>query len=290
MPTPSPPQTSITFTAEWDLTEKSFVFTPFDASCPLAPTTTHFTLESSPIPLNVDEDYSPYSPALSTPSVYSMSISSPHHPGLSTIQTTWEKKTAASSMTSRSASSPDSANSPPSTPVSPIFDDESLYSHGRKLSQSTVASSVAELSEDECADASQKDDIDQFIAQLNSSKIPSVSADDRNVDSDLNPRPEQLTPLSALEQILYRTPATEPSPLWHPASADPIKKPSRARRPLPDVPISAKSTYSIYSPDSKSRFSPVSPLTSAWPVRNSLRHQLQTQIRNTFFGGRLPRN
>ncbi len=266
MPTPSPPQTSITFTAEWDWNEKSFVFTSFDPSCPLAPTTTHFTRDMASIPVNVDDDYFSHSPALSTPSVYSVSISSPHHPSLSAIETEWDDRSVTSSIASRPMPSPDSASSSPCTPVSEIFDDESFYTHGRKLSQSTVASSVDDLSEGISETQSKAQDaLDEFIEELNGSAVPNV-IDDRTVDSVRSRKPRNLLlpPLSAYEQLLNRSTELEIKPLSirRPASASPISRPPRAGRPLPYVPSSANSTLSIYSPDVRSRSASLSCLAN----------------------------
>lgn len=250
IPTPSPPQTSITFTAEWDWTQKSFVFTPFDTTCPLAPTTTHFSRDTVTIPENVEDDYFSHSPALSTPSVYSVSISSPYHPSLSAIDIEWVGKGTSSSVTSGSSLSPDSSHSSPCTPVSEIFDNDSFYSHSRKSSQSTVASSVDDLSGSFSEDEAKKDALDEFIDELSSSTVP-TAIDDQILDSIISRRPRDLLlqPLSMYDQTLYRSPEIKPLAIRRPASASPISKPSRGRRPLPDAPISAKSTLSIYSPD-----------------------------------------
>lgn len=239
LPTPSPPHTSITFTAEWDLTQKSFIFTPFNPGYPLAPTAPHFMRDMTPIPVNVDEDV-PYSPPLSAPSVYS-AVTSPHHPCLSAIQTTWTMKGSTPSIASRSTSSPDSTDSSPCTPVSPIFDDDSMYSHGRKLSQSTVASSVTDLSDEE--------DVVQSKMETEAS-ARSARSGDKKAGTDNHQQLDRdllLTPLSAFEQMMYEQMVPEPRSIRRTASTSPIARPNASRRPLPDVPITAKSTFSIYS-------------------------------------------
>ena len=54
-PSPSPmspsPQTALTFTAEWDLTQRAFVFNPFETSYPLSATSIYPTV--SPVPDDV---------------------------------------------------------------------------------------------------------------------------------------------------------------------------------------------------------------------------------------------
>jgi hypothetical protein len=248
IPTPSPPHTSITFTAEWDWSEKTFVFSSSSTSYPLAPTATHFMRDSAPIPVNVDEDYFSYSPALSTPSVYTTSVSSPHHPRLSGIQTTW-MSARTPSIASRSTSSPDSSNSSPSTPVSPIFDTNSIYSHSRKVSQSSITSSDTDYSEDMMAASPKRGALDRTADEFSGRALPCTSYYDCNHADcrTMMGRDLLLAPQSAFEQILYQSMVAEPLSARRPATANPIARPALHRRPLPDVPTTAKSNVSAYS-------------------------------------------
>lgn len=85
IPLSSPPSTALTFTAEWDLTQRAFVFTPFESSYPLSATSPYPTV--SPVPDDVasvsdtvalTEDDDQAAPVEITPPSPSSSVSTPY--------------------------------------------------------------------------------------------------------------------------------------------------------------------------------------------------------------------
>lgn len=254
-PSSSPPQTAIAFTAEWDLTENTFIFTPFDSLYPRSAMSHHFA--SSPIPVNVDEEPFPYSPALSSPSVYSQSMASPRHPGLPGIQTVWEdKKDVVEDVSFDSSRTPGSCNSSPCTPVSAIFDRESLYSHARNLSQSTTASSVTYVKDDyspispivpsprQAINALEKE-LELSAPLVNVRHHSAVGEYDEIVIMD---RDLLLAPMDAFEQMLWDSTETESQVIQRKVSSRIAKQSCGSmHRTIPDVPRSAESNTSRFS-------------------------------------------
>lgn len=256
-PVPTSPLPEITFTAEWDLDQNTFVFTPLDNTYPRSAVSSEFP--SSLIPVNVDEDSSPCSSALSSPSIYSFSSASPRHPRLPVVETAWSSKEevaeSASPDSSRIPYSP--THSSPSTPVSPIFDRESIYSHGRKLSQSTTASSIVD-DEDDCAVTSpaticRVEALHVFKKELNRF-VPVTKVDDHKTGSgcyDAMDRDLLLAPMEAFEQSLWNSTEAESQAVQRRTQRKPVKARPIVHKPLPDVPRSAESNTSRFSSDSE---------------------------------------
>lgn len=291
-PSPSPPQTAITFTAEWDLAENSFVFTPFDSSYPRSSVSPHFV--PNPIPVDVEDGTLPYSPALSTPSVYSQSMLSPHHPQLPFIQTTWsEQETTTETVSVEPSQTPGSS---PGTPLSTIFDEESLYSHGRKLSQSTAASSIMD---DSPISASAADASRSFDKEVEHS-WPVPKRSERRADSESYEGMDRdllVAPMHAFEQMLWDSTVAVSQPKQlrtHPTRSTSL---SPTSRPLSDVPRSTEprmsrfSSYSAQVSDTSVQLKSIQRLMSGRisqtvatmhytpvPASSSLRQQLHMQI------------
>ena len=156
----SPPPTGFTFTAEWDLTKKSFIFTPLrDAHSPMSSASPRSARSAATgVPVNVDDELLSNS-TLASPSLYSPSVLSPH-PDLSTVSSpvTDSESAEAAPTTAPSAENREECSpSPVGTPVSSIFDRDSLYSsHKRHHSRSSAASSVISLVDMELDSEKQK--------------------------------------------------------------------------------------------------------------------------------------
>lgn len=147
----STPQTSFTFTAEFDGRQNTFVFTPFESDTPRSTFSTSSKFLLSPVPLNVDENTSlPNSPAPSTSSPGNSSVFAlaPRSAALP-YRKTWIEDDAplpSDASASDSEGSDDSPRSDPSTPVSDLFDAAPHSAHRRNFSGSTAASSMVDLS------------------------------------------------------------------------------------------------------------------------------------------------
>lgn len=213
----SPPPTGFTFTAEWDLTKKSFVFTPLrDAHSPMSSASPRSV--RSPVPVNVDDELLSQS-TLASPSLYSPSVLSPH-PELSTVSSPVSDASDAEAApaTAPPADDHECSPSPVGTPVSSIFDRDSLYSsHQRHRSRSSAASSVISLVDME------------------------FEAEKQNVRRALPPRPDLCldtlsAPLKALDKSLLATKECGAQGVARSASERSCDRPSYAQRPLPRIP------------------------------------------------------
>ncbi|THH23082.1 hypothetical protein EUX98_g8100 [Antrodiella citrinella] len=105
----SPPSTALTFTAEWDLTQRAFVFTPFETSYPLSATSPQTSV--SPVPDDVAS--------------------------LADTVAFTENGILVAEFT------PASPSSSVTTPCSDIFDDASIYSQDDQMMESTAPSSAS---------------------------------------------------------------------------------------------------------------------------------------------------
>lgn len=250
--TSSTPGTALTFTAEWDLTQNTFVFTPFESEYPHSAVSPRFLL--SPVPVNVDDDSLPRSPAPTTPSFYStftpsrasmQVLISPHQKSWSSgfvIVTDDQEEPAA-------AVADDASSSEPSTPVSPIFDSPSEYSHGRKFSQSTAASSVTDLvlpEAEKSAPPKAEGDAAQIFAKESHRAVPATT-DGGDVIQDAYKELDQdliLSPMDVFERTLWE--ATVPD--VQAAKRGTLKQSAvPMRRPLANIPRNAVSRFSMYS-------------------------------------------
>lgn len=266
VPTPrtsSTPGTALTFTAEWDLTQKTFVFTPFESDTPSSAGTPMFIL--SPVPVNVDhadDDSLPRSPAPSTPSLYAPSRSSMQvliSPAPARVRRSWTEglvvvtDAPAESRPSRLHDS--SPASEPSTPVSPIFDSPPpppKHAHARSASQSTAASSVTDLALPEAeqpppaspkptpADAARHTFAQELLRAVPAARDGGDFSPDtyRELDADL-----LLSPMDVFERTLWEgtVPDSRRATLQRPLAPP--------RRPPADVPRTASSAFSVYSLD-----------------------------------------
>ncbi|KIP08651.1 hypothetical protein PHLGIDRAFT_117033 [Phlebiopsis gigantea 11061_1 CR5-6] len=283
VPTPrtaSTPGTALTFTAEWDLTQKTFVFTPFESEHPQSSISPKFVL--SPVPDNVEDDYFPRSPpAPTTPSVYST-----YAPSRSSMQAlispaafrrSWSGDIAVVTDGPTPSGLGDASSSEPSTPVSAIFDSPDAFSHGRKLSHSTAASSVTDLSlpdAEKPAPPSQAGDdgadnvvyiFDQALHRA--APAPELSETYRELDRDL-----VVAPMDVFEQTLWEATLPDVRAMRRATKKQPPLTPQR--RPLVDAPSSAFSVYSLESSSSSSGGSPSS-------SKGSLRQQISKALSST---------
>lgn len=259
--TSSTPGSALTFTAEWDLTHNTFVFTPFESDHPQSTDSPRFLL--SPVPINVEDDPFARGTAPSTPSPYTPSsirgIISPV-PASAPIRHSWSEEviivTDETDMPDPSGSNT-TASSAPSTPVSPIFDSPlstKRYSHGRKSSQSTVASSVTDLSLPEAEKPPAlppKDDgaLYAFEKELHCVVSPGIESGDfseecyEGLDQDL-----LLAPMDVFERMLWE--ATLPERQRTRRKAKAKLHGTVQRRPPFDVPRNTPSSaFSLYSVD-----------------------------------------
>ncbi|KAJ3550296.1 hypothetical protein NM688_g5093 [Phlebia brevispora] len=255
----STPHSALTFTAEWDLTQKAFVITPLEPSYPQSTTSSHFA--SSPVPINVDEDSLPISPSFSVPSVYSPSFLNPHPDLPSSLQQVSFERDKVSVIDLTTDDEAEYSPSSVCTPVSSIFDRELVYSHGRNLSQSTTASSIytGELDDEKPYEEARPDSDEER-------EPPSPIAKDERYLARLRGENLELS-----EQRLWRSDA--------PVSCPDIEHqrqqvfPPCPRRPLPDVPRCTSDFYSIES---------FPQLDSPSVTGKSIRRQLSAQISKAF--------
>ena len=256
VPTPrtaSTPGTALTFTAEWDLTQKTFVFTPFESEHPQSSSSPRFVL--SPVPVSVEEDYFPRSPpAPATPSVYSTYASSRSSMQAMISPTAFRRSWSGDIAVVTDGPTPsglgDSSSSEPSTPVSPIFDSPDTFSHGRKLSHSTAASSVTDLSlpdaEKPAASShagAEDDDYDGDVLhicdqELHRAAPPEFSTTYMELDRDL-----VLAPMDVFERTLWEATLPDARAMRRATKKQAPLTPQR--KPLADVPSSAFSVYSL---------------------------------------------
>ncbi len=250
-PKHSPPETALTFTAEWDLTENTFVFTPFESSYPPSSVSSQFS--RSPVPVNVDEDTVSRSASLISPSVYSSMLSP--HPAFTPSRPSYVGDDRMAPNRPESIKGNDSAASSHGTPVSSIFDRNSMYSHSRQLSQSTVASSVLE-DPSKCGQATSSVPITRetalhtFKQELHRAvPEPDDKSDfDRGVVDEMD-QDLLMAPMHAFEKTLWESTESDAQAIRRSVVgqvATVFPNATRRERPLPDVPRSA-STDSVYS-------------------------------------------
>lgn len=135
------------------------------------------------------------------------------------------------------------------TPVSSIFDRESIYSHGRNLSQSTAASSVLdfELKQETPSSPVGHDGVLHAFEEELRRTVPSAQ-EELDLQSELYTKLDRdllLAPTNAFERTLWETTESDAQGVRPDDESRSCDMSARLRKPLPDVPRSASSVYSM---------------------------------------------
>lgn len=226
----STPQSALAFTAEWDLTQKTFVITPLDSPSPQSAGSPRSVGNS--VPTNVEEDLRSTSPTLSSPSVYTPSVLIPH-PDLPALQHPSLPRTKVSVIDLTTDQDEDYSPSCAGTPVSSIFDREICYSHSRNVSQSTTASSMYSRYEKGSEHSAGEDDL-----EASPRRSSEEDNDELGAASGMNLEQDQLW---TAEQDSWVSPGTDVQLLRQ--ETGPESSLQRLRKPLPDLPCDTSSNY-----------------------------------------------
>ncbi|EKM53602.1 uncharacterized protein PHACADRAFT_260041 [Phanerochaete carnosa HHB-10118-sp] len=282
----STPGTALTFTAEWDLTQKTFVFTPYESEYPTSADGPRFLL--SPVPVNVEEDPLARGTAPSTPAPYTPSsvrgMISPA-PASAPIRRSWSGDLITVTDELDTFDNRNTPSSGPNTPVSPLFDSPprppKRHCRERNDSQSTAASSITDLSSPGVETPPPpppppKDVIALHVFGQELHRAVSAGAQTGELSEECYAELDEdllLAPMDVFEKTLWDATLPERRRTRRKARAE-----SRLvqHRPPSDVPRNAQSSaFSIYSADSFSL--PGGPSSA----KGSLRQQITKALSST---------
>lgn len=213
------PQTALTFTAEWDLTQRTFVFTPFEtafSSPPMVFTPRSAGSTYSPIP---DDVKSIITVAGSRPGSPAVIAFAPEEHTI--VRHALSIQVPAIDVTDVEVVPP-SPSSSVDTPLSEIFDERPCLSHSRKSSQTTLSpvSPVDALSSKVGSSSSslaKQMNLHVLEEELNRSMHVSERKDKNVIDSKVYDELDEdvlMAPMAAFEQMFWdSTDNAEPEPI-----------------------------------------------------------------------------
>ncbi|TCD64481.1 hypothetical protein EIP91_004042 [Steccherinum ochraceum] len=253
MPLSPPPSTALTFTAEWDLTQRAFVFTPFETSYPLSATSPYPTV--SPVPDDVASVSDTV--ALAEDEVVPVEITPP------------------------------SPSSSVSTPYSELFDDASVYSQDDDVMRELESSAPSSASAPSMSphglytkpEASSSSSLSRLVTlHLFEEELHrAIPADSNDSDFDKECYEEMeedliLAPNDVFERMLWESTKSDArlSQLYLNTNTPRDIYPNFSRQTVPLLPLGPGSAVAeLHSPESPySSYSPPSAVTVARHSRN----------------------
>ncbi|GJE94638.1 hypothetical protein PsYK624_108090 [Phanerochaete sordida] len=294
-PPASVPGSALTFTAEWDRTQMSFVFAPLEPEPPHSAGSAR-SMPSTPSPRTPLSAWGarPVRPLPPVPHT-----AYPHrarHPPIPTPLSAPARRPRSAVVVDADADGDEAdaggSASEPGTPVSPLFDaplfDTPRYAHARKASQSTAASSVTDLTSPEDAPAPPPKDAAPIVPVAPAVPVvprpkarsapeagARVSVRDRVLEEELVDSPMGMSEHELRGRAASDAQRAEKTREQEPRDA--YEDPPWVHRRLPsDVPSTAgSSAFSVYSDD----YTPYPAAGS--PSKGSLRTQISKALSST---------